>query len=52
MWVLVAIWHTLTLFAGSNKTNVAYNLLLHTLDVFSLTSNIATIVIAFDDVIY
>ena len=34
MWVLVAIWHTLTLFAGSNKSNVAYNLLLQTLDVF------------------
>ena len=58
MWVLVAIWHTLTLFAGSNKTNVAYDILLHTLDVFSLkfnkkkTSYIVTIVIAFDYVIY
>ena len=32
--VLVAIWHPLALFAGANKTNVAYNLPLHTLEVF------------------
>ena len=36
--VLVAIWHPLTLFASSNKTNVAYNLLLHTVDVFFMES--------------
>ena len=52
----VSIWHPLTLLAGSNKTNIAYKLLLHTLDVFFMeiqkTSNIVTLVIAFNDVNY